>query len=333
MKLLVFGGTLFLGRHVVEAALARGHEVTLFNRGVTYPELFPDLEKLKGDRGGDLSALRGRRWDAVVDPSGYQAPVVRASVELMADAVDHYSFVSSNGVYVDVGDELVDENWKVATLTDESVYERTESSIWGHKVRCERIVQEVMPGRALVYRAGIIVGPHDRTDRFTYWARRVSQGGKVLAPGYPERPQQIIDVRDLAEWNVRMAESGQGGVYNTEGPDYRLTMGGILDECKAVTGSDAELVWVDGEFLEEQGEQSYDGMPPWLGDPSGLIEMNCEKAIKAGLTFRPLADTITDSLEWDAERDLDAPLPFPLPVRVGPSLEREKELLEAWARR
>ena len=333
MKILVFGGTLFLGLHVVEAALERGHEVTLFNRGVTYPELFPDVEKLKGDRDGDLTALRGRRWDAVVDPSGYIARIVRASVELLADAVDHYSFVSTNGVYVDAGDEPVHEDWKVATLPDESVEEWTSETIIGHKARCERIVQEAMPGRALVYRAGLIVGPHDRTDRFTYWARRVSQGGKVLAPGYPERPQQIIDVRDLAEWNVRMAESGQGGVYNTEGPDYRLTMGGILDECKAVTGSDAEFVWVDGEFLEEQGEQSYGGMPPWLDNASGLIEMNCEKAIKAGLTFRPLADTITESLKWDAERDLDAPLPFPLPVRVGPTPQREKELLEAWARR
>ena len=333
MKILVFGGTLFLGLHVVEAALARGHEVTLFNRGVTNPDLFPDVEKLKGDRFGDLSALRGRRWDAVVDPVGYSPRAVRTSAELLADAVDHYSFVSTNSVYVDVGDEPVDENWKVATVPDENIEEMTSETAAGRKVLGERIVQEVLPGRALVYRSGLIVGPHDRTDRFTYWGRRVSQGGKVLAPGYPERPQQIIDVRDLAEWNVRMAESRQGGVYNTEGPDYRLTMGGILDECKAVTGSDAEIVWVDGEFLEEQREQSYGGMPPWLEDPSGLIEMNCAKAIKAGLTFRPLADTITESLKWDAERDLDAPIPFPLPVRVGPSPQREKELLEAWARR
>ena len=351
MKILVFGGTLFLGRHVVEAALARGHEVTLFNRGVTNPDLFPEVEKLKGDRDGDLTALQGRRWDAVVDPSGYSPRIVRASVELLADAVDHYSFVSSVDIYVDAGDEPIDENWKVAAFPDENakkmgnpgskmsldkgIWERvsTDEAGTSRKALCEHIVQEVMPGRALVYRAGLIVGPHDRTDRFTYWARRVSQGGKVLAPGYPEWPQQIIDVRDLAEWNVRMAESRQDGVYNTGGPDYRLTMGRILDECKAVTGSDAELVWVDGEFLIEQGEQSYDGMPPFLDNALGLIDMNRQKAIKAGLTFRPLADTITDSLEWDAERDLDAPIPFPLPVRVGPSLEREKELLEAWARR
>lgn len=350
MKILVFGGTLFLGRHVVEAALARGHEVTLFNRGVTNPDLFPDVEKIKGDRGDDLSALRGRRWDAVVDPSGYSPTIVRSSVEFLADAVDHYSLVSSIDVYVDAGNEPIDENWKIAALADENAKRMSndgsfidEKGIWSRvstddagtsrKALCEWIVQDVMSGRAMVYRPGVIVGPHDRTDRFTYWVRRVSQGGKVLVPGSPDRLQQIMDVRDLGEWNVHMAESRQIGVYNTEGPDYPLTMGQIVDECKRVTGSDAELVWVDGEFLEEHGEESYDRMPPWLKEPLGLRQMNCDKAIKAGLIFRPLADTIRASLEWDAERNLDAKIPFPLPTRVGPSLQREKELLEAWYRR
>ena len=324
MKLLIFGGTLFVGRHMVEAALARGHEVTLFNRGVTYPDLFPNVEKIKGDRFVDLSPLNDRRWDAVLDPVGYSPKATRASVEFFGDTIDHYTYVSSNNAYADVGDTPVDENSKV----NESV-ENTDDRGFGGDL----IVQEVMRERGLVYRAGLIVGPHDRTDRLTYWARRISQGGRVLVPGYPERPQQIIDVRDLTEWNIRMVEAGQGGLYNTEGPDYQLTMGRMLDECKTVTGSDAELVWVDRKFLNEQGERSFDGMPPWLEDPEGLIQMNCKKAIKAGLTFRPLADIISDSLKWDTERDLDAPLPFGLPVRVGPSLQREKELLEAWDKR
>ena len=187
MKILVLGGTVFLGRYVVEAALERGHEVTMFNRGQTEPDLFPDVEKLRGDRGGDLSALQGRRWDAVVDP-GRIPRHVRASTELLADVVDHYSFVSSNNVYADVGDVPVQENWKVATLPDENLEEMTGG---GRKALCEHIVEETMPGRGMIYRPGLIVGPHDRTDRLTYWARRVSQGGKVLAPGYPERQQQI----------------------------------------------------------------------------------------------------------------------------------------------
>ena len=327
MKILVLGGTLFVGRHLVEAALARGHEVTLFNRGQTNPDLFPEVEKLKGDRSGDLSALRGRRWDAVVDPSGHIPRHVRASAELLADAVDHYSFVSTINVYADVGDATIDENWKLATLPDESSEERTGGTSGGRKALCERIVEEVMPGRALNYRPALIVGPHDPSDRFTYWVRRVSQGGKVLVPGYPERPQQIIDVRDMAEWNIRMAESGQGGVYTAGGPDYRLTMGHMLDECKVVTGSDAEFVWVGAEFFDEQGERSYSSMPPWPDDPLGLMTINCEKIIKAGLTFRPLADTISDTLKWDAGRGAGGQ------GRKGPSLQREKDLLEAWSGR
>ena len=326
MKILVLGGTVFLGRYVVEAALERGHEVTMFNRGQTNPDLFPEVEKLKGDRGGDLSALQGRRWDAVVDPANIPHHV-RASAELLADAVDHYSFVSSVDVYVDIGDTPIDENWKLATLPDENIEDMTLETNGERKALCERIVQEVMLGRGLIYRPGLIVGPHDPTDRFTYWARRVSQGGRVLAPGNPERAHQIIDVQDLAEWNVRMVESGGTGIYNTEGPDYRLTMGHMLGECKAVTGSDAEFVWVEKEFFDELGEQSYSGMPPWLEDPLGLVEMSCGKAIKSGLTFRPLADTIAHSLKWDAERGAGGQ------VKVGPSLQREKELLEAWARR
>ena len=321
MNILVLGGTKFVGLHIVKEALSRGHEVTLFNRGQTNPDIFPDAETIIGDRRGDLDVLKGRRWDAVIDPSNIPLQV-RASIELLADAVDHYTFVSSVGAYGGVGDTQIGENWKLAELADESLEEVIDFG--GQKALCEKIVKDVMPGRTLIYRPGLIVGPNDPTDRFTYWVRRVSAGGEVLAPGYPERPQQIIDVRDLSEWNVRMLELGVTGIYNTAGPDYELTMGQMLKEIKIATNSDAEFVWVDEEFLNSQEEYNYEGMPPWLEDPLGVLDMNCAKAINSGLTFRPASDTILASLEWDSTRGHGN---F---VRCGPTLDEEHELLNKW---
>ena len=220
MKLLILGGTKFLGRHLVEEALARGHEVTLFNRGQLNPELFPEVEKLRGDRDGGLEALRGRRWDAVVDTSGFSPRVVRDSARLLADSVEHYTFVSSQSAYRDTSVPGVDENYPVGTITDERLREaealkQSELTaapffweIYGAlKALCERAAEEEMPGRVLNVRAGLIVGPHDFSDRFTYWPRRVSEGGEVLAPGDPGRQVQFIDVRDLAAWILDMAEA------------------------------------------------------------------------------------------------------------------------------
>jgi 2'-hydroxyisoflavone reductase len=327
MNILIIGGTVFLGRYLVEAAQARGHSITLFNRGQHNPELFPEVEKLRGDRDGDLSALRGRRWDAAIDTCGYVPRVVRASAEALAGAVDHYTFVSSISVYADFSIVGIDEQTPVGTLADETV-EQVDGETYGPlKALCEQAADRAMPGRVLNVRPGLIVGPHDQSDRFTYWPHRIAQGGAVLAPGRPAHGVQIIDVRDLADWTIRMIEAGQTGVYNATGPEYRLTMGQVLDACLAACGG-AQLVWVDGQFLLDAGVQPWIGLPLWLPDEdpthAGFDSVDCSKAITAGLHFRPLADTIRDTLAWDATRPADHEW------RAGLTREREAELLEAW---
>lgn len=329
MKLLILGGTIFLGRYLVESAQSRGHEVTLFNRGQHSPELFPDIEKLRGDRDGSLEALKGRRWDAVIDTSGYVPRVVRQSAELLADMVDHYTFISSISVYPTFPRPGTNENDPVGTLDDETVEQVTGETYGPLKALCEQAVESALPGRTLAIRPGLIVGPHDHSDRFPYWPRRVAQGGEVLAPSRPEMHTQIIDVRDLADWNVQMVESRQTGVYNATGPNYTLTIGRLLDECRAVTGSDAHFTWVSEPFLLEAGVGPWMELPLWIPDQSdadmvGFSDVDVGKAIGAGLTFRPLAETIRDTLAWDATR------PFGVERRAGLGPEREKEVLRAW---
>jgi 2'-hydroxyisoflavone reductase len=323
MDLLILGGTRFLGRYLVEAALGGDHRVTLFNRGLSEPDLFPEVETIKGDRDGDLSALRGRRWDAVIDTCGYVPRVVRASAGLLADAVDHYTFVSSISVYPDNMGPGADEGAPVEELEDPTVEEITGETYGGLKALCERAAEEEMPGRILNVRPGLISGPHDPTDRFTYWPRRVAAGGEVLAPDRPELRVQFIDVRDLAGWMVKMSAEQQTGTYNATGPAYELRMGKLLEECEAV-GGDAKIVWVSEEFLEENGVEPFTELPLWVPrEYAGMLAVDCGKAIAAGLTFRPVSETIRDVLEWDsrrAEADLAA----------GLKPERERELLSAW---
>ncbi len=331
MKLLILGGTVFLGRHLVEAALARGHEVTLFNRGQHNPDLFPDVEKLRGNRDGDLAVLRGRTWDAVVDTCGYIPRIVRASAELLAGAVRHYTFISSLSVYADARQAGIDESGAVGKLEDETVEEITGETYGPLKALCEQAAERAMPGRVLNVRPGLIVGPHDPTDRFTYWPVRVSRGGDVLAPGRPGRVVQFIDVRDLAEWIVRAVEANLTGVYNAVGPDHALSMGYVLDQCKSVSGSNARFVWVDETFLTEAGITPWSEMPLWIPESApesvGFFAFDCRKAISAGLTFRPPTDTIRDTLAWDATRPADRDW------RAGLKPEREAELLAAWWKR
>lgn len=339
MKLLVLGGTVFLGRHVVDAALARGHEVTLFNRGRHSPDLYSQIEKLRGDRDGNLTPLAGRRWDAVIDPSGYVPRIVRDSVEMLAGAVEHYTFISSISVYPTLPTAGMDEDAPTGTLDDERV-ETVDGDTYGPlKALCERAAEAAMPGRVLNVRAGLIVGPHDPTGRFTYWPVRVARGGDVLAPGRPQRPVQFIDARDLAEWTVRMAESRGTGVFNVTGPDEPLTMGRLLAECKAVSGSDARFVWLDDRFLLEHEAGPWMELPLWIPEDrpemSGFMSVSVERALAAGLTLRPLADTIRATLDWHATRP---PAPDTegagLDVRgAGMKPEREAELLQAWTAR
>jgi 2'-hydroxyisoflavone reductase len=323
MDLLILGGTRFLGRHLVEAALGDDHGVTLFNRGLSGPDLFPEVETIKGDREGDLSALRGRRWDAVIDTCGYVPRVVRASAGLLADAVDHYTFVSSISVYPDDMGPGTDEGAPVEELGDPTVEEVTGETYGGLKALCERAAEEEMPGRVLNVRPGLISGPHDPTDRFTYWPRRVAAGGEVLAPDRPECRVQFIDVRDLAAWMVKMSAEQQTGTYNATGPAYELRMGKLLEECEAV-GGDAKIVWVSEEFLEENGVEPFTELPLWVPrEYAGMQAVDCCKAIATGLTFRPLSETIRDVLEWDSKR-VEADLV------AGLKPERERELLSAW---
>lgn len=326
MKLLLLGGTVFLGRHIVEAALARGHEVTLFNRGQHNPDLFPEVEKLRGDRNGDLAALQGRQWDAAIDTSGFVPRVVRASAEALTNAIKHYTFISSISVYADFTKRGIDENSPVAKLTDESVEEVTGETYGGLKALCEQAAEEVLPGKVLIVRPGLIVGPDDQTDRFTYWPYRVAQGGEMLAPGKPAHQEQFIDVRDLAQWIVRMVEAGKTGVYNATGPDYVLSTQQLLEECKAATGSDAQFTWVDEAFLAPILEEV--NLQPWVSEAHvGIRAVNCNKAFADGLTFRPLAETVRDTLAWKAAS------PTADTLRSGLKPEQEQQLLQAWHKR
>ena len=331
MKILMIGGTVFVGRATVEAALERGHEVTLFNRGRSNPGLFPQVEQLQGDRDGGLAALAGRRWDTVIDTSGYVPRVVRQSAEFLKEATAHYLFVSSLSVYANPGQFGIDEQGTVGKLQDETVEEITGETYGPLKVLCEQVVAQTLPGRALIIRPGLIVGPYDKTDRFTYWPWRVAQGGEVLAPGQPERPLQFIDVRDLAEWMVKMAEEQQTGVYNAIGPTPQPTIGELLQTCRSVSGSEATFVWVSEAFLAEHGVEPWTELPAWApqAEPSmaGFFSFDNRKALAAGLTFRPLADTVHATLAWAATR------PAEHEMRAGMSREREAALLVAWKHR
>jgi 2'-hydroxyisoflavone reductase len=341
MKVLVLGGTAFVGRHLVHAALLGGHEETVFNRGRQEAEMPAQVERLRGDRGGQLEALRGRRWDVAVDTCGYVPSIVRASATVLADCVEHYTFISSCSVYRDTSVPGVDENYAIATITNEQLREaervKPEGSIIANaygamygplKALCEQAAEECMPGRVLTVRAGLIVGPFDYTGRFTYWPRRVAEGGDVLAPGRPGRQLQFIDARDLAKWIVQMAGARRAGLYNATGPDYVLTMGRLLEECRTVTGSDARFVWIDDRFLLEAGLAPWAEVPLWIPEEDEhnrfFLAMNCEKALAAGLILRPLAETIRDTLEWDRAR---APTTA---RRAGLESLREKEVLDAW---
>ncbi len=336
MKILVIGGTRFVGRHFVTVALARGHEVTLFNRGTQAP--LEGVETIQGDRHRDLAKLEGRRWDAVLDTCGFLPRAVKASAEALLDDLDVYVFVSSQSVYADVSRPGVDETGGLETLTQEqldkanAIDPSTASAVaygdmyGGLKALSEEAAEEVMPGRVLVLRPGLIVGPNDYTDRFTYWVARVARGGQVLAPGRPERPVQFIDARDIADWTVSMIEQKRTGIYNCNGVPGAVTMGSLLDECKAVSGSDASFVWVDEEFLAREQIGAWGELPLWLPETEeslkGFMFVNSDKAIEAGLTFRTLTKTIADTLAWHQTTNEK--------LKAGLDPEKEKNLLRQW---
>lgn len=328
MRLLILGGTVFLGRHIVDAALARGHSVTLFNRGQHNPDLFPQVEKLRGDRDGGLDALKTGMWDAVIDPSGYVPRLVRDSASLLADRAGHYTFISSISVYADMSQPHLDETAPVGQLDDPSIEQITGETYGPLKVLCEQVAEAAMPGRVLTIRPGLIVGPHDPTDRFTYWPWRVAQGGEVLAPSRPGYPVQLIDGRDLAEWIVRLVEQAVTGVFNATGPTDPLTLGEVLDTAKQISGSDAWFSWVAEDFLLQRALEPWGELPLWVpeadGQYAGFSRVSIVRALASGLTFRPLADTVRDTLAWALTRPADRQW------RAGLTRAKEAETLAAW---
>jgi 2'-hydroxyisoflavone reductase len=319
MRILILGGTQFLGRHAVDAALTRGHQVTLFNRGQTRSDLFPDVEKLRGDRDGDLTALEGRDFDAVIDTSGYVPRVVRETIDALGD-VGHYTFVSTISVYDDLSTPPTTSS-PLARL-EEPTEERQEA--YGElKVLCENVVRDRFPA-AFIPRPGLIVGPWDPTGRFTYWATRFMAGGRVLAPLPAEADTQVIDVRDLADWIVRSGEESLGGTYNAVG--HVTTREHVLETCRRVAGTDAELVWVDPDFLDEQGVEEWMELPLWLYDQQyrGMLSIDPSPAFAAGLRTRLLEETVGDTLAW--AQSGEAPSEFP----AGLDRSKEQAVLDGW---
>lgn len=308
MKILIIGGTRFLGRHLVEAALAAGHEVTLFNRGKTNPTLFPNIERITGDREHDKEKLSGRQWDVAIDVAGYVPRIVRLSAEVLERSVKRYVFISSISVYQDFKKMGIDESYAVAQMPEHPTDENDPETYGPRKALCEQIVREIYGDRALIVRPGLIVGPYDPTDRFTYWPMRVQRGGDMITPDKPQTPVQFIDVRDLSELIIKMIENNASGIYHVTGPDYKLFMGEFLDACKLVTGSVATFHWASAEFLKEHDVQPWSDMPVWLPDDeenAGAARMNISKALQAGLQFRPLEETIRDTIDWAEMRPAD----------------------------
>ncbi len=331
-KLLVLGGTRFLGPPVVRAAQAAGWEVTLFNRGKSNPGLFKDLEQIDGDRdAGTLDGLKGRKWDAVIDTSGYAPGHVKQACELLRDAVEHYLFVSTVSVYSDASAANVDESTPTGQPTEDAIAAaktiREATAHYGPmKAECERVAERLMPGRVTVVRPGLIVGPEDTSDRFTYWPARVSRGGEVLAPGDAAAEVQFVDVRDLGAWCFSLVVARTLGTYNAVGFRGRVSLGDLLAACRLTANTEAALTWVAEDFLLANKVRPYTDLPLWL--PQGQRgHFDNRKAIAAGLPFRPVVETIRDTLAWHRTRPAD------YRWRAGLTPERESELLKSWASR
>ncbi len=332
LKILMLGGTAFLGPEIVEFAVARGHRVTLFNRGKTHAELFPDLEKLRGDRNGDVSTLRGRSFDAVFDTSAYVPAHVRRVREALGDGVGHYTLVSTISVYPKFGEtrEPIDEDTPVGIAPDPTV-EKVSNELYGPlKALCEKAAEESWPGRVANVRPGLLVGPGDPTDRFTYWPARVAAGGEVLAPGDGTDEAQMIDVRDLGRWIVALAEARTTGVMNAVGFEGRLSFAELLHGAKCAIRHDVAFTWVAAAFLAEQKVAPWQNLPLWLG-PDGTAHVRNDRAIAKGLTFRPVAQTIADTLAW--LRSTRREVAWGKGAAPGLTAEREKEVLAAWRKR
>lgn len=328
LKLLIMGGTGFLGPHIVEAAIKRGHTMTLFNRGKTHPALFPNLEKLHGDRKNDMKALEGRKWDAVIDTSAYIPADVTRSTTLLGSNVNQYLLISTVSVYAKIDKPGLDESAPLATTNEPDAEKVTNDNYGALKALCESAAQKVMPGRVTVIRPGLIVGPGDGTDRFTYWPVRVARGGEVLAPGKPGDFVQFIDARDLADFIVLCLEQKTLGTFNADAQAGSITIGTLLDTCKKVSKSDARFTWADSAFLEKEKIAPWSDMPVWApaeGDDAGFGRVSAAKAKAAGLKYRPLSQTCADTLAWFKTE----PAEHQAKLKAGLTAEREAEALKA----
>lgn len=355
LEILILGGTGFLGPHFVEAARAKGHKLTLFNRGKSNPtrfsgEEFKDLEQLRGDRKNDLSALAGeRRWDAVLDTSAYFPADVTLSARLLAKRVDRYVIISSISVYADNSTPGADERAAVSTMPDtDAATEITGENYGPLKALSEQAAERELPGRATVIRPGLIVGPGDNTDRFTYWPARAARGGEILAPGSAKDPTQFIDVRDLASFILHAIETGAAGVFNADAPPGAISMGPLLAACQlaGTRANDIQCIrapcpqppeasstvtWVPADFLEGEKVSAWQDMPVWIpptGEYAGFGQRSTAKAQAAGLTYRPLQQTVDDTLQWW----LTLPEARRAAPKAGLSPAREAAVLEAWHR-
>ena len=327
LRVLIFGGTGFLGPHFVQALQAGGHQITLFNRGRSNPGLFKDLETLIGDRDGKLDALKGRDWDVVIDDSGYVPRQVKLSAELLKDHVQHYLFISSISVYGTFPKPGLNEDDKVAEPPDAKVEEVTNETYPGLKAGCEQVVTSIYGSRSTVVRPHYVVGPGDSTDRFTYWVARIARGGQVLAPGSASDPLQYIDVRDLAAFVRHCAEQRPAGRFNACTPPGAHTMGELMETGKRVSGSNATFVWANAEFIQKNGMMEKGEIPIWLpssGPLSGALLVSSARAVQQGLRFRDLATTVRDTLDWHNKR----PAEQRQKLAVGLTPEREAELLK-----
>ena len=311
-KILVLGGSTFIGPALVESAIKRGHEVTLFNRGVSQPESPPQsaiealgkAENVIGDRQENLDRLSDRSWDMVIDTSGYEPESVEIAARFFSERTSRYMFVSSISAYEKFDRPGLTESTKLRELPEDG-----PADYGSLKAACEKIVQLTLGQRALVVRPGLIVGPLDPTDRFTYWIHRVAEGGPIVAPGRPDAPVQFIDVRDLAQWMVQLTEQESNGIYHVTGPDYVLTMQDFLEECRRLLNKEAEFVWVNEENLVELGAKAWTQLPLWIPDSEEearfMRSIDCSKALNKGLKIRPLRDTISDTASWHSTRTLD----------------------------
>ncbi|MBA3881556.1 MAG: NAD-dependent epimerase/dehydratase family protein [Chthoniobacterales bacterium] len=337
LRILILGGTGFTGPFQVRYALERGHKVTVFNRGKSHPGELPEgVEQLIGDRNGQLDALKDRTWDVAIDNPTSVPVWVRDAAQVLKGNVARYVFISTISVYAD-NSKPNDETGELAKYEGPDAMKETRDTLIASqfklygplKALCEAEAEKWFPGKTLIVRPGLIVGPGDQTDRFTYWPVRIDRGGEVMAPGAPADPVQFIDARDLAEWTIRMVENGATGIYNATGPDKELGVGQMLDGIKTALNSKAIFAWADAEFLEAKKVAPWSDMPVWVpprGEDGGLSRTSIKKALAACLTFRPFDTTARDTLAWfktlPPERQAE--------LKAGLKPEREKEVLAEW---